>query len=75
MRQLTWFSSKDVSRKSHVPNYLRTDAAIFYKQDKWRTSLNVRNLFGVDYFESSCNRNRLFAGEDLTIQGTISWQF
>ncbi|MBE9105853.1 TonB-dependent receptor [Nostoc cf. edaphicum LEGE 07299] len=72
---MTWFSSKNVYRKSHVPSYLRTDTAIFYKQDKWRASLNVRNLFGVDYFESSFNRNRLFAGEDLTIQGTISWQF
>ncbi len=59
----------------NVSSYLRTDAAMFYKQDKWRASLNVKNLFGVNYFESSFNRNRLFAGEDLTIQGRTSWQF
>ncbi len=65
----------DLGNSFEIPGYLRTDAAIFYKQDNWRAALNVRNLFGVDYFESSFNRNRLFAGEDLTIQGTISWQF
>ncbi|WP_414527693.1 TonB-dependent siderophore receptor [Nodularia chucula] len=65
----------DLGNSFEIPSYLRTDAAIFYKQDNWRAALNVRNLFGVDYFESSFNRNRLFAGEDLTIQGTISWQF
>ena len=65
----------DLGNSFEIPSYLRTDAAIFYKQNNWRAALNVRNLFGVDYFESSFNRNRLFAGEDLTIQGTISWQF
>ncbi|MGF1675346.1 MAG: TonB-dependent siderophore receptor [Rivularia sp. (in: cyanobacteria)] len=65
----------DLGNSFEIPGYLRTDAAIFYKRDNWRAALNVRNLFGVDYFESSFNRNRLFAGEDLTIQGTISWQF
>jgi iron complex outermembrane receptor protein len=65
----------DLGNSFEIPSYLRTDTAIFYKRDNWRAALNVRNLFGVDYFESSFNRNRLFAGEDLTIQGTISWQF
>jgi len=65
----------DLGNSFEIPSYLRTDAAIFYKRNNWRAALNVRNLFGVDYFESSFNRNRLFAGEDLTIQGTISWQF
>ncbi|MEP6516842.1 TonB-dependent siderophore receptor [Microcoleus vaginatus] len=65
----------DLDNSFEIPSYLRTDAAIFYQQDNWRTSLNVKNLFGVEYFESSFNRNRLFAGEDITIQGTISWQF
>ncbi len=65
----------DLGNSFEIPSYLRTDAAIFYKQDNWRAALNVRNLFGVDYVESSFNRNRLFAGEDLTIQSSISWQF
>ncbi|GJD15228.1 ferrichrome iron receptor [Rivularia sp. IAM M-261] len=58
-----------------LPGYTRTDAAIFYKRDNFRASLNIRNLFDVDYFVSAQNRNRVLPGDPLTVQGTISWQF
>jgi iron complex outermembrane recepter protein len=65
----------DLENSFKLPSYLRTDAAIFYKQKGWKVSLNVRNLFGIEYFESSFNQNRLFAGEAFTIQGGVSYQF
>ncbi|MCC5610311.1 TonB-dependent siderophore receptor [Nostoc sp. CHAB 5834] len=57
-----------------VPSYFRTDASIFYKQDRFRAALNFKNLFDVDYFESSLG-NRVYYGQPFTVQGTVSWQF
>lgn len=64
----------DTSNTFELPSYLRTDAAIFYKRDRFRAALNFRNLFDVDYFETSFNRNRVFYGDPLTVQGTISFE-
>ncbi len=59
-----------------IPSYLRTDASIFYRRDRFRAALNFRNLFNVDYFETaSFSPLRVSPGEPLTVQGTISWQF
>lgn len=58
-----------------IPSYLRTDAAIFYKQDRFRVDLNFRNLFDVDYFEYGLNLARVSYGQPFTVEGTISWQF
>ncbi|HAG80702.1 MAG TPA: hypothetical protein DCL61_05930, partial [Cyanobacteria bacterium UBA12227] len=58
-----------------VPSYLTTDAAIFYKRDRLRAAINIKNLFNVEYFEGSFNRNRVFPGAPLTVEGTVSWTF
>ncbi|MBW4510684.1 MAG: TonB-dependent receptor [Scytonematopsis contorta HA4267-MV1] len=65
----------DLNNSFKLPSYLRTDAAIFYKQDRFRASLNIKNLFDVDYFRYSQDSLRVFPGDPLTVQGTISWQF
>ncbi|MBE9048992.1 TonB-dependent siderophore receptor [Nostocales cyanobacterium LEGE 11386] len=65
----------DILNTFELPSYLRTDAAIFYKRDRFRASLNVRNLFDVDYLEASFNNVRVFRGDPLTVQGTISFEF
>ncbi|MEH2206147.1 MAG: TonB-dependent siderophore receptor [Nostoc sp.] len=57
-----------------VPSYLRTDASIFYKRDRFRAALNFKNLFDIDYFESSLG-NRVYYGQPFTVQGTVSFQF
>jgi outer membrane receptor protein involved in Fe transport len=57
-----------------VPSYLRTDASIFYNRDKFRAALNFKNLFDIEYFESSLG-NRVYYGQPFTVQGTVSWQF
>jgi len=65
----------DLANSFELPSYFRTDAAIFYNRDNWRLSINIKNLFDVDYFESASSRNRVFVGDPFTVQGTISWQF
>ncbi|MEH2166833.1 MAG: hypothetical protein V7K41_09220 [Nostoc sp.] len=64
----------DLNNIFTVPSYLRTDAGIFYKQEGFRVGVNVRNLFDVDYFESSQSRLRVFPGEPLRVVGSISWE-
>jgi iron complex outermembrane recepter protein len=58
-----------------LPDYLTTDAAIYYKRDRLHAALNFRNLFNVDYFENSFGRLRVSYGAPFTVQGTISWEF
>lgn len=65
----------DLNNSFTLPNYFRTDAAIFYNREQFRASLNLRNLFDVDYFESAYDEFTVYPGEPLTVQGTISWQF
>ncbi|MEG4421375.1 TonB-dependent siderophore receptor [Microcoleus sp. LAD1_D5] len=64
----------DFNNTYTVPSYFRTDASIFYKRDRFTAALNFKNLFDVEYFESSLG-NRVYYGQPFTIQGTISWQF
>lgn len=59
-----------------VPDYLRTDAAIYYRRDNFNAAINIRNLFNVDYI-SNADNGRIFlqSGAPLTIIGSISWEF
>ncbi|MEH2081324.1 MAG: TonB-dependent siderophore receptor [Nostoc sp.] len=52
-----------------LPSYVTTDAAIFYKRDRFRAALNFKNLFDLYYFESGG-----LLGDPFTVQGTISWE-
>ncbi len=65
----------DLDNSFTLPSYFRTDASIFYKRDRLRAAISIKNLFNVDYYESSSDILRVFPGEPLTVQGTISWQF
>lgn len=58
-----------------LPSYVRADASIFYKRDKWRVGLNFKNLFNTRYFESSQNTDLIYPGPPFTVQGTISVEF
>lgn len=59
-----------------VPDYLRTDAAIFYRRNDFNTAINIRNLFNIDYI-SNADNGRIFlqSGEPFTIIGSVSWDF
>ncbi|NEQ20626.1 MAG: TonB-dependent siderophore receptor [Microcoleus sp. SIO2G3] len=65
----------DLSNTFELDSYLRTDAAIYYRRDRFSAALNFKNLFDVDYFSNALNQFRLYPGEPFTVQATISWQF
>ncbi|MEN9869436.1 MAG: hypothetical protein RLZZ171_419, partial [Cyanobacteriota bacterium] len=66
----------DLDNTFTLPSYVRTDAAIFYRQDNWQANLNFQNLFDVDYIRSSETfREALRPGDPFTVIGSVSWQF
>lgn len=65
----------DLKNSFTLPSYFRTDASIFYKRDRLRAAVSIKNLFNVEYYESASSDLRVYPGEPLTVQGTISWQF
>jgi iron complex outermembrane recepter protein len=65
----------DLDNSFEVPSYLRTDASIFYRRDRLRFALNMKNIFDTDYFVSVSNRDFALRGDPFTISGTISWDF
>ncbi|MEM1255024.1 MAG: TonB-dependent siderophore receptor [Cyanobacteria bacterium P01_H01_bin.21] len=58
-----------------LDDYLRTDAAVYYARDNFRVGLNVRNLFDIDYFESSIDRRGANPGDPLTVVGSVAITF
>ncbi len=65
----------DLENSFTLPSYWRTDASIFYRRDRLRVALNVRNLFDVEYYEGARNNVRVIPGAPLTLSGTVSWEF
>ncbi len=66
----------DLGNSFQVGDYLRTDAAIYYRRGGFNTAINIRNLFDIDYV-SSPGFGALYVnrGQPLTITGSISWEF
>ena len=59
-----------------LPNYFRTDAAVYYRRNNWKAALNIRNLFDVEYFAGSdSSRTQIQPGAPFTILGTFSLEF
>ena len=65
----------DFDNSFEVPSYTRTDASIFYKRDKFRTALNIRNLFDIEYFQNAEDELRVRYGEPFTVVGSMSYEF
>ena len=70
----------DLDNSYSLGSFFRTDAALFYKRNNWRTQLNVENLFDIEYFTgasfgNSGSRLRANPGEPFTILGTIAVEF
>ncbi|KAM3091329.1 TonB-dependent siderophore receptor [Phormidesmis sp. 146-35] len=66
----------DLANSFQLKDYLRTDAAIYYRRNGFNAAINVRNLFDVDYI-SAANSGTLYLqrGTPLTVVGSISWEF
>lgn len=65
----------DADNSFTVPGYLHTDAALFYRRDKFRIGLNFQNLFNVDYFKSAAFRESVYIGDPFTVIGSVSIEF
>jgi iron complex outermembrane recepter protein len=65
----------DLENSFNLPSYGRTDALLYYRQNRWRAQLNFQNIFNVNYFESSFGRDNVYPGAPFTVRGTISVTF
>ncbi|MEO0987921.1 MAG: TonB-dependent receptor [Cyanobacteria bacterium J06639_14] len=67
----------DNANTFEVDSYFLTNAAISYERDNWQAALNIRNLFDVDYIESTGNSriSRIDPGEGFTVIGSVSVEF
>ncbi|MEH2392106.1 MAG: TonB-dependent siderophore receptor [Nostoc sp.] len=66
----------DLENDFQLPDYLRTDASLFYKYGQLRAQLNFRNLFNIDYFETTAGEiTKVIPGSPTTVEGRISWEF
>ncbi|UKO96930.1 TonB-dependent receptor domain-containing protein [Nostoc sp. UHCC 0870] len=55
--------------------YLRTDAAIYYRRDRLKAAINIRNLFDIDYSSFALGNTYVVRDAPFTITGSISWEF
>lgn len=60
-----------------LPDYFRTDAALFYKRDNWQAQLNFENLFDIEYFTTSNyeTRTSVNVGEPFAVSASFSINF
>jgi iron complex outermembrane recepter protein len=65
----------DLDNSFQVPDYLRTDAALFYRQENLNLALNFQNLFDIDYFEAADDDLRVFPGDPLTVELSVKYEF
>ncbi|MGL4621226.1 MAG: TonB-dependent siderophore receptor [Chroococcidiopsis sp.] len=66
----------DLDNSYVLPDYFRTDAAIYYRRNNWKAALNIRNLFDVEYFAGSdTSRTQIQPGAPFTILGSFSLEF
>ncbi len=66
----------DLENSYELPSYIRTDAAIYYRQNNWRAAINFQNLFDINYFETSeLGRTTVIPGAPLTIIGSFAIEF
>ncbi|MGD1937090.1 MAG: TonB-dependent siderophore receptor [Cyanophyceae cyanobacterium] len=66
----------DNANTFEVDSYFLTNAAISYSRNNWNAGVNIRNLFDVDYINTtSGGRASIYPGEDFTIVGSFSIEF
>lgn len=56
-----------------LPDYVRTDATIFYNRDRWNLALNFQNLFDQDYYTNQ--GSVIYPGNPFTVLGSVSVKF
>lgn len=61
--------------KVETDGYTVVDALIGYELEKIAFSLNVRNLFDVEYYGTCLTRGDCFPGEGRSVMGRVSYNF
>lgn len=74
---LFWVGERqgDLANTFSLPGYVRTDAALFYKRNNFRAAVNVKNLFDIDYFETSSGPLSVYPGSPSTVNFNVGWEF
>lgn len=65
----------DLDNSFQLGDYLRTDAALYYRRGRFRGAINIRNLFDVDEAAFAFSRTLVQRTEPFTILGSVSWEF
>ena len=67
----------DLANTFQVGDYLRTDAALYYRRNRFNAAININNLFDVDYVSSVTFGGNLYTHRSapFTIVGSDSWEF
>lgn len=65
----------DLDNSFQLDDYLRTDAAIYYRRDKLDLAFNFKNLFDVDYIEHSDDDLRVSTADPFTVLFSASYKF
>ena len=67
----------DLDNSFELDSYFLTNAGIYYQRENWRTALNFKNLFDINYITGTpINRTRgIQPGEPFTVIGSVSVQF
>jgi iron complex outermembrane receptor protein len=65
----------DLDNSFQLGDYLRTDAALYYRRGRFRGAINIRNLFDVDEAAFAFSRTLVQRTEPFTIVGSVSWEF
>ncbi len=58
-----------------LPGYTRFDAMAYYKQGKYRVSLNVGNLFDVRYYATANGDNQIMPGAPRSVDLSLAIDF
>jgi iron complex outermembrane recepter protein len=65
----------DLANSFELANYLRTDAAVYYRKDSFNAAINIRNLLDTDYASSAFGITQIQRGAPFTVVGSVGWEF
>ncbi|MEO0537512.1 MAG: TonB-dependent siderophore receptor [Cyanobacteria bacterium P01_A01_bin.123] len=66
--------ANDLGSDLRLEEYLRVDAAVYYRREQFNAAINIENLFDIDYASAGFGTN-VERGEPFTIVGSIGWDF
>jgi iron complex outermembrane receptor protein len=64
----------DLANSFQLDDYLRTDAALYYRRGRLNAAINIRNLFNIDYAVAGFDTS-VYRAAPFTIIGSVSWEF